>query len=330
LKKEVLVMRPKFKLRAARPVYVAAGATLLAIPATAVALSTGSADAQSALSFNLARHRIAYGGRVIATGSASSVNPGSSLSLQFAPASSNSWRTVATATVDASGHFRLTTQLRRSGLLRIVTAAGGSVSNALDTSSTATTTGVAPSGALPITVGARLLVTKHGRDVLAGQHAVVVGKLLPGAARRRVRLEVGLGHGRWRTLASTRTGPAGGFRFGYPAASTGQQRLFVGFAGDRQNAKTIAPAGVLTVYRMSLASWYSDGGNTACGFHSYYGVANKWLPCGTKVAFHYGGRTVTAVVDDRGPFVGGREWDLNQNTAGALGFGGVDTVWSSI
>jgi rare lipoprotein A (peptidoglycan hydrolase) len=38
---------------------------------------------------------------------------------------------------------------------------------------------------------------------------------------------------------------------------------------------------------------------------------------------------VTAVVDDRGPYVGGREWDLNQNTARALGFGGVGTVWST-
>jgi rare lipoprotein A len=53
------------------------------------------------------------------------------------------------------------------------------------------------------------------------------------------------------------------------------------------------------------------------------------LPCGTQVTFRYGGRTVTATVDDRGPYVGGREWDLNQNTAGALGFNGVDTVWSS-
>jgi hypothetical protein len=323
-------LRPKFKLRAARPVYVAAGAALVAIQTTAVALSTGSADAQSALSFELAAHRIAYGGKVIATGSASSVNPGSSLSLQFAPASSNSWREVAAATVDASGHFRFATQLRRSGLLRIVTAAGSSVTNALDSSPATTTNGVALSGAQPITVGARLLVHRHRRDLLGGQRAVVVGKLLPGAARRRVRLEVGLGHGRWRTLASTRTGAAGGFRFGYPATSPGHQRLFVGFAGDRQNAQAIAPAGVLTVYRQSLASWYSDGGNTACGFHAYYGVANRSLPCGTKVAFHYGGRTVTAVVDDRGPFAGGREWDLNQNAAGALGFGGVDTVWSSI
>jgi hypothetical protein len=33
---------------------------------------------------------------------------------------------------------------------------------------------------------------------------------------------------------------------------------------------------------------------------------------------------------DPGPYVGGREWDLNQNLAGALGFSGVDTVWSSL
>ena len=59
-------------------------------------------------------------------------------------------------------------------------------------------------------------------------------------------------------------------------------------------------------------------------------MANRDLPCGTQVTFRYGGRTVTAVVDDRGPYVGGREWDLNQNTAAALGFDGVDTVWSSI
>jgi rare lipoprotein A (peptidoglycan hydrolase) len=38
---------------------------------------------------------------------------------------------------------------------------------------------------------------------------------------------------------------------------------------------------------------------------------------------------VNAVVDDRGPFVGGRDWDLNQNTAAALGFQGVGTVWST-
>jgi rare lipoprotein A (peptidoglycan hydrolase) len=106
--------------------------------------------------------------------------------------------------------------------------------------------------------------------------------------------------------------------------------LRVSFPGDRTNARASARAGRVTVYRDSVASWYYDGGTTACGFHAYLGVANRSLPCGTQVRFHYAGHTVTATVDDRGPFVGGREWDLNQNTAGALGFGGVDTVWSSM
>jgi rare lipoprotein A (peptidoglycan hydrolase) len=92
----------------------------------------------------------------------------------------------------------------------------------------------------------------------------------------------------------------------------------------------VRPAGRLTVYGQSVASWYEDGGATACGFHAGYGVANRSLPCGTRVRLRYGGRSVTAVVDDRGPFVGGRDWDLNQNTAAALGFGGVGTVWTSL
>ena len=94
-------------------------------------------------------------------------------------------------------------------------------------------------------------------------------------------------------------------------------------------AITTMAAGNATVFDSTVASWYDDGGNTACGFHAGLGVANRTLPCGTKVAFHYGTRTVTAVVDDRGPYVGDREWDLNQNTAAALGFAGVGTVWSS-
>jgi rare lipoprotein A (peptidoglycan hydrolase) len=103
----------------------------------------------------------------------------------------------------------------------------------------------------------------------------------------------------------------------------------VRFTGDRLNSASWAHAGRVTVFRESVASWYTDGGGTACGFHAYYGVANRTLPCGTKVTFRYNGRSVTATVDDRGPFVGGRDWDLNQNTASALGFGGVGAVWSS-
>ena len=63
-------------------------------------------------------------------------------------------------------------------------------------------------------------------------------------------------------------------------------------------------------------SWYGPGliGNgTACGqtlTRSLVGVAHRTLPCGTKITFRYQGKTLTVPVVDRGPFVGGRIFDL--------------------
>lgn len=82
----------------------------------------------------------------------------------------------------------------------------------------------------------------------------------------------------------------------------------------------------------AVASWYNDGGSTACGFHATYGVASPAVAvapnvvCGEHVVFYYGGRSVEATVDDAGPFVPGRRWDLGASTAGAVGFSGVHTL----
>ena len=65
-------------------------------------------------------------------------------------------------------------------------------------------------------------------------------------------------------------------------------------------------------------SWYGPGfygKRTACGYAlttSLLGVANRTLPCGTKVLFRNpsNGRVVTLTVVDRGPYVSGRDWDL--------------------
>lgn len=81
-------------------------------------------------------------------------------------------------------------------------------------------------------------------------------------------------------------------------------------------------------YRRGLASWYYDSGATACGFHAKFGVANRTLPCGTKVNFIHDGHRLTATVDDRGPYVAGRTWDLGQRTARALHLTGVEYVWA--
>jgi rare lipoprotein A (peptidoglycan hydrolase) len=80
-----------------------------------------------------------------------------------------------------------------------------------------------------------------------------------------------------------------------------------------------------------MASWYRDTGlHTACGFHAKYGVANRNLPCHTHVTFWHDHHKVTAVVDDRGPYVAGRKWDLDEKTAKALGVVGVNEVWSRV
>jgi rare lipoprotein A (peptidoglycan hydrolase) len=165
--------------------------------------------------------------------------------------------------------------------------------------------------------------------VLGNGPIQVRGKLLPARSGRIVRLQGHYGNG-WQTLAAARTGHAGGFHLLSRRASGLERHLRVVFAGDAVNTRTAGGAGEVTVYNdQSVASWYEDSGATACGFHAGMGVANRTLPCGTKVRFRYGGHSVTAVVDDRGPFVGGRDWDLNQDTASALGFGGVGTVWTT-
>ena len=74
------------------------------------------------------------------------------------------------------------------------------------------------------------------------------------------------------------------------------------------------------------------GGALACGGSLGYNalvVAHKTLPCGTKVRIRYRGRSVTATVRDRGPYVGGREFDLAGAVARRLGFNGVGTIWVS-
>jgi rare lipoprotein A (peptidoglycan hydrolase) len=74
-------------------------------------------------------------------------------------------------------------------------------------------------------------------------------------------------------------------------------------------------------------SWYGPGfygKRTACGHamtESLIGVAHKTLPCGTKITFKNpaNGKTITAPVVDRGPYVAGRQWDLTGGLCLALG-----------
>lgn len=331
-------MKRRSPLRESRLVHVAVGATIFAVPASAAALAdTHEASAQSQaptepgsqspIEAALQSHRVPFGRDVVVTGRAPSADAGQTLVLQYAPASSSDWQQLASTAVSANGRFRLTAPVRISGLVRVTGSAASpspTVPVAL-AASNSSTTATAPER---VAVSAVIRVRMRAFNVLGSNAISIRGRLLPAVARRRVRLQARHG-GRWVTLAVTRTGPRGGFHLRYLAGGPGQERLRIRFAGDTANAGAVGRAGTLTVYRQTAASWYADGGSTACGFHAYYGVANLSLPCGAKVSFMYGGHTVTAVVDDRGPYVGGRVWDLNQNTAAALGVSGVQAVWSS-
>ncbi|HUE25569.1 MAG TPA: septal ring lytic transglycosylase RlpA family protein [Solirubrobacteraceae bacterium] len=329
-------MERRQSLRESRLVHMTVGATMLAVPASAAALAGNTpahgqqAAAQSPIQAKMRARRLAYGRNLVVTGHAPSY-AGQQLALQYAPARSTEWRSLRTTTVRPDGSFRLVARLTRSGQVRV---SGGSPSSSTPTSPTtpvaiaASSSGSTATTPQRVAVDASLRVPNRAINVLGSEVVNLRGRLLPGSAHRRVALQT-LRAGRWVTLAVARTGARGGFRLRYAAAGLGQRRLRVRFAGDGANAAASHGAGTVTVYRSSMASWYDDGGNTACGFHAYYGVANVSLPCGSRVSFTYGGRTVNAVVDDRGPYVGGRSWDLNQNTAGALGFSGVQTVWSS-
>lgn len=89
-------------------------------------------------------------------------------------------------------------------------------------------------------------------------------------------------------------------------------------------------------WKSGVASYYGIGdgfmgGTTASGAivtESSMGVAMLNVPLGTYVEISYGGRSVVAVVNDRGPYVHGRVIDMQPAVARALGFlsVGVGTV----
>lgn len=318
-------------LRPTRSVHVAIATIMLAGPSCAFALTGSVTDTKAAasgarLQARMTPRRTQLDHAVTVTGVAPATDVGHWAMLETAPRKQAGWRVVRAARITPGGRFRLRTRLRHSGYVRVIETATGESSSPVSPNLSAGSPGIVASGPMPVTVAARFSVARRSLNALGGAPVVVGGRLMPARAGRSIRLQAHFAAG-WRTLARSRTGKAGGFRLRYIAASGVQRRLRVLFAGDRLNARSIQPAGQLTVYVQSLASWYDDAGSTGCGFHAGLGVANRTLPCGTRVRLRYGGRSVTATVDDRGPYVGGRDWDLNQNTAAALRFGGVGTVW---
>lgn len=185
-----------------------------------------------------------------------------------------------------------------------------------------------PSEERRIEVVPRLTVRLSSRNVMHGHGITLAGSLLPAEGARQVRVEQRI-DGTWRTMDRL-TVRDGRYTMRFEARRLGFRRIRVAFAGDDLNAPTRRGI-TYRVYRSALATWYGPGfyGNgTACGqtlTTETLGVAHRTLPCGTKVALLYQGRTIIVPVIDRGPY-SRADWDLTSKTAQRLGFSGTDTI----
>jgi hypothetical protein len=189
-------------------------------------------------------------------------------------------------------------------------------------------------GTYPTASVAKVGVAKAKLDVRAGRRARVSGSLAVAGdpALYTAALQVRLG-GRWRTLDRDRADASGAYELRRRVRAPMSRKVRVRVRGPEDGAKR--RVGRLNVYRLAYASWYGPGlyGNRlACGGRLGYdtiGVAHKTLPCGARLTLRHRGRSVRVRVIDRGPYVGGREFDLTAATARRLGFRGHGYVLST-
>jgi hypothetical protein len=272
-------------------------------------------------------HQVRYRGLMVMHGRLATGESGHRISVDFRPAGRD-WTALRSAITGEDGTFRLALRLTRSGELRVrvdepqAQSADSGGEPAPQPQSDVQRVDVAPA----------LAARVRRMNVRAGQRAVLTGSLRPGVSGRVVTAQ-GRVHGQWRTLARGRTRAEGRFRMRFRARGIGSTPIRLKFAGDRANTSVVKRVGRLNVFRPAVASWYGPGfygGHLACGGTlgvGTLGVAHKTLPCGTKVTLRYRGHTVRVPVIDRGPYVGGREFDLTGATKNALHFGSTGTVW---
>lgn len=185
-------------------------------------------------------------------------------------------------------------------------------------------------GALSLTVAApaaskteavTATVAKKRFNVRAGQKVAVTGVARPAAPGRWTALQIRRGRS-WRTVDSDRTAATGRYEL------RGRIHRAMSRPARLKIAGTTRRVGRVNVFRSAHASWYGPGlyGNPlGCGGRLTYGkvgVAHKTLPCGSKLTLRHRGRTLRVRVIDRGPYVGGREYDLTEATAHRLRFRG--------
>jgi hypothetical protein len=171
---------------------------------------------------------------------------------------------------------------------------------------------------------------------LAKRTLKIAGSVGAEHAGRAVRIERQKPDGSWDTVAHAVADEDGTFAAGWLTDAPGRYALRAVVVRDPDAATTAAAAPDLiarvSVFAPAIASWYGPGffgRETACGIKltkRTVGVAHKKLPCGTKVEIYHRNRTLVVPVIDRGPFIAGRQWDLTQAAAEALGMRGTARV----
>lgn len=288
---------------------------MLALLPVAVTTMTIASSAAGSAGIDANDHRVGPNEKITLSGhfaalkSAPADRAGSrEVQIEFRPIGADNWHDAGRTRVGRRGRFSERVGVPRSGRFRAISS-GGQATEATKVRIKSVT---------------RARVSTKNADV--GEKVHVKGHVAPGAAGRRVAIRAG-----GRTL-HTRTGASGRFRVAWKADDAGEYTVRAKAEGDRIAAGSGDRAGRVQVFRGAVASYYGPGfygHRTACGGTlepDTIGVANKSMPCGTKLTLRYKGREVDAKVIDRGPYSGDREFDLTEATKNKLGFPSTGVV----
>jgi rare lipoprotein A len=299
-------MKRRTRIRNRRRRLAALALAPVALLATTTSLTVAAAQAPATTTLEASRGSVPHGERLNLRGAGAGPGP---VAIEFQRAGGERWAAVRSVDPDAGGQFSTRVRPRYSGTYRAISSSR------------------TPSAPVPVRVRSRVRLDSE-RYAVVGGRLRIEGRARP-AAERPVAVRVA------GEKLRTRANGKGRFAVAWKADRTGRFRPSVRVGGNDLAAGGSDRGRRVTVYRRASASYYGPGlyGNRmACGgtlTPGTIGVAHKTLPCGTKVHLRLGRRTVTAPVVDRGPYVGGREFDLTAATRSKLGFGSTGTVLSS-
>jgi rare lipoprotein A len=290
----------------------AAGAMLLVAVSATTSIAMAASDSSQTARLSTTGRTLGFGER-FSLGGRVPTDRGVSVRIRFRRAGARNWTTVRTIHTDSAGKYSTRTRARINGAFRVAPSVG--LASSPDR--------------IKVRSQTAFHVAKH--DVVIGDGVRLKGRALPGG-RRAVKVVIRGPHG---DIVRDATSHHGGYGVRWRPRHTGAYRLRAYVGRNRLARGSGSISRRITVYRRAVASYYGPGlygGALACGGTlqpGTMGVAHKTLPCGSKVTLRYHGRSVTVPVIDRGPYVGGRDFDLTAATKSRLGFPDLGVLLSS-